>query len=436
MVADVKAENQKATDVKTANRKSATLKQSAISKQSGAAAKKKVKKHLSGPKVEVVAEVPDEIAGGLNYTFITRVGNCLYLSPCGSDGIWKYDMDTGYFGKAYLPDIAGERTGAPVSAVFPYGKYLYMAPAMYPGIIKYDTETEEIVVIDGWVEELERLIDKEYQKEPYFSWAAVQEGHMLYLASSQGDVWMEFDMEKDCWQTRSMNLPGMRFVHMAKDGEWVWLFPYCGEDIALWNCIFGEGRVICTVENKNKERGVAPYLFALDLGDSVAAFPQRETDHILRLPKEIQGNFSGETLVSQETDASLFMGQSKVAKLRGNIPCSPADCSSENRKKYGCGYQFVKQLDNGMILAYEYYDGAFLLLDKSLRQLRKVPCRLAIETVRQQQDVRQKNAQCRGGFSGVLSEGNSIPVMLECFVRQGREDRKEIREHYWKYYNN
>lgn len=397
--------------------------------------KKKGKNHLSGPKVDIVAEVPDEIVGGLNYMFVSRQGNCLYLIPYASDGIWKYDMDRQYFSKTYLPDAVP----GPVSAVFTYNRYLYMAPSAYPGILRYDTETEDIAVIDGWVREMAGLVTEEHEEKPYFFWAAVQEGHMLYMASSKGDIWMEFDMEEETWQLRSMNLPGKRFVHLVKDGDWVWLLPEEGDEIILWNCVSGEKHVVYSLENQNRERGVAPYLFSIDLGDSVAAFPQCETDHILLISKETvreavrreahSPGASGDTF-----KAGPLLGESEVRKLTSGIPCSPQDCPSEHRRKAGCGYEIVKCLESGRILAYEYYEGSFLLLDRELNLLRRFPCRMPIEAVRQQQDVIWKNEQTKCGYSGRMFESGSIPFMLEKFVRRGREDREKVREYYRDYY--
>lgn len=422
----------------------------AKSKTIAEAAKKEGKEHLFGPKVEIVAEVPDEIIRGLNYMYLCRQEDCLYLIPCDSDGIWKCDIKTGYFGKAYLPDFVP----GPVSAVFSYNRYLYMAPSAYPGIVKYDTETEEITIIDGWVRDLDAGVSEECAKEPYFSWAAVQEGHMLYLASSKRDIWMEFDMATDTWRLLPMNLPGQRFVHMVKDGEWVWLLPYVGDEIILWNCVSGEGRTVYKSENQNREPGFSMYLFALDLGDSIAAFPQRRTDHILIIPKSIgrdaltkqAGNAAGQAddmtgfinstanQTENMTNLSGRTGKYSVRKISQGIPCSPRDCSSEYRKNLGCGYEMVKRLDNGLILAYEYYEGTFMLLDGKLNLIRRIPCRLNIETIRRQQDVIWKNAQVRSDYSGRLSDSSSIPVMLENFLRHGRENREEIREHYRKCY--
>ena len=265
---------------------------------------------------------------------------------------------------------------------------------------------------------------------------------MLYMASSQGDIWMEFDMETDTWQLRTMNLPGMRFVHMAKDGEWVWLLPYQGDEIVLWNCVSGEESVIYAEENPNKERGLAPYLFALDVGDDVLVFPQCETDHVLVIPKEgsiaavrcetgspaeglkredtaavrkeepMAESFRGAdtavahkeepaaAVVGRQNGARPLPGKEQIRKVAQRIPCGPRDCPSEYRKKTSYGYEFVKRLESGLILAYEYYEGTFLLLDGKLNLIRRVPCRLDIETVRGQQYATWKNAQTRYGYSG------------------------------------
>ncbi|MCM1219906.1 MAG: hypothetical protein NC548_35995, partial [Lachnospiraceae bacterium] len=116
------------------------------------------------------------------------------------------------------------------------------------------------------------------------------------------------------------------------------------------------------------------------------------------------------------------------------IPCGEEANLSEYQKARKSGYQFVKLLDNGRILAYEYYDGSFLILDRKLRVLSKTPCRLPIEAVRQQEDLMWKMAQIRSGFTGGLSEGNNLPAMMEYFARHGRENREEIRKFHERYY--
>lgn len=409
--------------------------------------RKKGKRHLSGPKVEILAEVPDEIIGGLNYINITKAGNCLYLSPFASDGIWKCDLETGSFHKQYLPGAEASS----ISMTFAYGRFLYMVPRLYPGIVKYDTETEEITVLDGWVDALEARASQECRKEPYFVWAAKQEGHMLYMASSKCDVWMELDMDDDTWSVKPMGLPGRRFLHMVKDGEWVWLLPFCGDEIILWNCRTGESRLAChTVRNEARN---SPYSFGVDMGEKIVAFPQQKTDHLLVMEKPERrvleasggqdsraegvhesGQGAREEAPQDAADGGPAPAGIKTQEVRKGIPCGFDANLTEYQRQRNSGYQFVKKLGGGLILAYEYYDGCFLVFNQKLQMVCKVPCRLPIEAVRQQEDLMWKNAQIRNGFSGGLSEGNNLPAMMEYFVRHGRENREEIRRFHERYY--
>lgn len=416
--------------------------------------KKKVHRHMTGPRVDIIAEVPEEMLGGLNYVNLTKIGDELYLSPYVSDGIWKYDIQNNIFTKRYVPDAIAPCVGF----TFVYGKYLYMTPRMYPGILKYDRETEEIVVLDEWVEELETHAAQGRSTEPYFVWAVKQEGNMLYMASSKCDVWMELDMDSDTWSLKSMGLPGKMFVDMVKDGEWVWLLPFCGDEIILWNCKSGENHLI--YQTINTEPRNVPYSFLLDRGDSVVAFPQQKADHLLVMEKPYpltgEGGHaeSGHGAESQKmepykaesqkteshktepckTAGGLSVDGMKITEVRDGIPCGYGANLTEYQKQLYLGYQFVKRLDSGLILAYEYYDGSFLLLDKELRAIRKIPCRLPIEALRQQNDLIWKYDQYRGEFHGGIHEGFSFPLMMEYFLRHGREDREEIRRHYERDY--
>lgn len=396
--------------------------------------RKRPHRHLAGPKVDIVAEVPDEMIGGLNYIDLTKIGDCLYLSPYASDGVWKYDIKSDIFTKQYLPDAASSCMGA----TFAYGRYLYMVPRMYPGIVKYDTETEEVAILDEWVAALESNVAQGCRKEPYFVWAVKQEGNMLYMASSKCDVWMELNMDNDAWSLKSMGLPGKRFIDMVKNGEWVWLLPFCGDEIILWNCRLGEGRAV--YKTINTEPRNTPYLFALDRGDAIIAFPQQKADSLLVIekPDDLTAELLHKGCGDGAEACAVAEGQPvdwmKITEVRDGIPCGYGANLTEYQKQRNMGYQLVKRLDSGLILAYEYYDGSFLLLDDRLQIVKKVPCRLPIEAVRQQNDLIWKYDQYRGRFHGGIHEGLSIPLMMEYFLRHGREDREEIRRHYERYY--
>lgn len=418
-----------------------------VTNKGGSSVRKKAKRHMSGPRVEVVAEVPDEVFGSLGYLNIVKIENCVYLSPYFSDGIWKCDLDTHYFSKKYLPKA--DKTNIAVTVI--WGKYLYMIPRTYPGIVKYDTETENLVIIDGWIEEMECYVNTECKREPYFIWGVQQEENILYMVSAKCDVWMEFNMDNDSWKLKPMNLQGKKFIHMVKDGDWVWLLPYYGHEIILWNCITNENCKIYDIVNK--ERNNIPYIQALDMGDFIAAFPQQETDCVLVIEKldlmgigdqanigNVQGvenrAVAGELLIMEEKKASKasarLLGGTKIREIKGEVPCGLQVYLSEYLKGRGIGYSFLKKIGNGMILAYEYYDGCFLLFDNRIRLIKKIPCRMSAETIRQQYDIMWNYTQCRSRFKGELNEGWSLPVMMEYFVRHDEEDRENIRKYHRK----
>lgn len=239
---------------------------------------------------------------------------------------------------------------------------------------------------------------------------------MLYMAFFKCDVWLEFDMDSDTWQMKSMNLPGRKFYDMVKKGEWVWLLPYCGDDIILWNCRTCESQTIYAVPTQESMN--VPYQFALDLGDGIAAFPACK-DNLLLI-----------STAPQRSSQKAENGQ--VIEVTDRAPCREKEYLAEYLKQSKVKYQYVKRLKNGRILAYEYMDGAFLILNESLHVLQKINCRIPIEAVRQQQDLTWKQAKCREEFNGILNEVYTLPVMLEYFIRHGQDEQEEIREYYKK----
>lgn len=372
--------------------------------------KKTPKQRISTVQAEIIAEVPETVNGWTYYINITKSGNYLYLTPYDSEGIWRFNLDTRCFSEQFLPDTCF----ASMALTIPYGGYLYLIPGLYPGIVKYNMETEEVQILKDWVEELEHHASPECRKECYFVWAVKQEENMLYMASSKCDVWMEFDMDSDTWQMKSMNLPGRKFIDMVKKGEWVWLLPCCGDEIVLWNCRTCESQTIYTAPTQESQN--IPYQFALDLGDSFAVFPGHK-DNLLLIPTAPQTE-------SQRAD------NGQVIEITDRVPCREKEYLSEYLKQSKVKYQYVKRLKNGRILAYEYLDGAFLILNQNLQVLQKIYSRIPIEAVRQQQDFTWKQIMCREEFNGCLSEGYTLPAMLEYFIRYGQDEREEIRKYY------
>ena len=128
------------------------------------------------------------------------------------------------------------------------------------------------------------------------------------------------------------------------------MLPYYGDEIVLWNCRTCESRTIYTAPTQESRN--VPYQFILDLGDSIAAFPACK-DNLLLIFTALQV-------------ASQRMENEQVVEVTGRAPCREKEYLSEYLMQSKVSYQYVKRLKNGQILAYEYFDGAFLILNEKL----------------------------------------------------------------------
>lgn len=382
-----------------------------IREEKGKKAHKNYSNETEMLQVEIVAEVPDDVSMWFHYANITKAGNHLFLSPYQSEGVWKYNLETKCFREDYLPK--GEF--GYISITFAYEKYLYMLPKLYHGILKYDTETGKIEIIDGWVEELEHYVQQACKNYPYFCNAVKQEENMLYMASSKCDVWMEFNMEDDTWKIFSMCLQGKGFNDMVKKGDWVCLLPFCGEEVMLWNHVTCESRVLYSVSKE--EESDTPYVKGVEVEDGIALFPAC-AEHVLLLPVDFSGGkpVEKEKLAQEIADDKMQCGKKKYL--------------SEFQRRTKTGYEFVKKMTDRQIVVYEYYDGAFLILNEKMQVLKKAYCRLPIEAVNMQEDSILDSLQRKSEHAGILGEGYFLPSMIGFFQRRS-EIRREERKRYY-----
>ena len=160
-----------------------------------------------------------------------------------------------------------------------------------------------------------------------------------------------------------------------------------------------------------------PYQFALDLGDFLAMFSCHK-DNLLMIPTTLQ-------MESKKVE------DRQVVEVTDRAPCREKEYLSEYLKQSEVKYQSVKRLQNGRILVYEYFDGAFLVLNEYLRVLQKIHCRLPIEEVRQQQDLTWKQVKCREEFDGFLNEGYTlcyVGIFYTSWARRAGKKRKYYEE--------
>lgn len=353
---------------------------------------------LSEGKVEVEAEVPEE-GEKIIVSDVVKVGECLYLSPFLSNGIWRYDLKEKMFSKLYLPILESGGMFRGVS----YQRNIYFIPGNCPGIVKYNVETEDVKVIDGWIEEI--LVDKASEAtRPFFGLAVRREENMLYLASDKNDYWMVLNMEDDTWQLQRIGMSPKGFADMEIKGDDVWLIPVGEKGIIHWNRVTKESEaVVAEGETEPTERF---YMFLMGIGGHIVAFPG-SAEHLAVISGEIG---------------------SGVNKVTEGLPCKAEDYISEYIRQQKMGYQFGVRLQGGRVMVYERYGGTLVVLDEELQVLQKVKCRLPFEEVKRSTVVRMEKEMCKDTFAGCVAEEWLFPDMIDAVVSQTERRKYEMRE--------
>lgn len=363
--------------------------------------KKKLTEESDTP-VEIVAEIPEEKDGWLNFIGLKRVGDKLYLLPYNADGIWIYDLAEGTFEKIYLEN------GALTNVTFAeqWEKYLYLFPRSYEGIIKLDTETGSITVQRDWIMELNALCAEKDLMEPYFVWSIKREEDSVHLLSSRGNVYMCYELGTDKWEMKKLGESNGKSCAMEKQGYIIWSVPSHGEDVVKYNLGQDTEEILCHIPAK--ETTNIPFASLLDIGDVLYALPLQE-NQILQIDKK--------------TDA--------VTVYRGKLPYREVDFQSEYLRQRKTGYQLAQKLSDGKFLLYQQYDGAFLVVDKNLAVCKRIPCRMPYEAMKQRYRAMFEHTFARGGYYGNVHESYSLPVMIDYFVAHAFDNQEKIKECYW-----
>lgn len=345
------------------------------------------KMNLKLGELEEIIDIPDEVDCIQNFIEVKQNKDILYLIPHISDGIWEYDLCRKCFRKIYFPNS----TFYNVVKAVKYQHYLYMAPGDYPGILSYNMKTGEIIVYDSWVTELERYILPQNLGKSYFSKAIRQSGNMLYMASSQGDVWLEFNMDDGEAVVRPMQMKGFSTTDMETEGEECWLAELWNGQVVKWNKNTAQAKVLYSIP-KQELYGIAFSRLHIQ-GEYVYVYPLMHTE-ILQIHKT-------KNIVRHINIAEVFAASEPVTPYL---------------REYNVCFEWLEELDNGIIVAYEKYDGSFVFLDYEMKLLHKVSCRLPYERVMQKYRDIWRHAFIKDNGQLALSEEWSFPVELDYFL--------------------
>jgi hypothetical protein len=125
---------------------------------------------------------------------------------------------------------------------FSHGEFFYLLGVSYPGIVRINCNTLETIVIDDWIDNFERMVEKDY-------WGYISIGHyvsegkaILPLACVPGFLFL--DLTTNATDLQQVNIP-------YKDG----MYGLSGDDNSgLWLTGVGENsNIICNIANGAKK---------------------------------------------------------------------------------------------------------------------------------------------------------------------------------------
>lgn len=225
---------------------------------------------------------------------------------------------------------------------------------------------------------------------------------MLHMASSKAGVIMHFDMETGTYQLEETGIPDGKFIDMEWRGGKPFLLPYkrsivysCGSSQNGWNAVY---------EAEECETPNIPYERCIQIEEKTVAFP-RQADHILTMDED----------------------NGQVRERRDVVCCGREAYQSEYMREYKAGYTVVKKMDNGPLLLYELYTGAFHLLDERLHVIKRISCRLPYSDVMScYKRLCAGNRKKWKSFNSV-GEWYPLPVMLE-YLKSVCRDEEFLKE--------
>jgi len=115
-----------------------------------------------------------------------------------------------------------------------YENYIFFTPGFSPAIVRFNISTGEVKYFDEWLKHFTRL--KETEIGGYFGLPCLIDDS-IWLASTQRNVLLEFDIKKNIFNIHTVGDKEYRFAHLCFDGESLWITPFYDSKTPLikWN---------------------------------------------------------------------------------------------------------------------------------------------------------------------------------------------------------
>lgn len=170
----------------------------------------------------------------MEYRCLQDCGEQLILPPYKGEDILVFYKKDRKLEHVFIGNLREKKEEAKYyKGVVTYGQFLYFIGEVESSILKYDCNTREVKVLNGWKEQYL----KEFGKLPsvyYHKGEICRVENSFWVALSEPDMVMEYDMETDTARFYQVGDAGEQYVTISYDGSDFWL---SGDQIHIvcWN---------------------------------------------------------------------------------------------------------------------------------------------------------------------------------------------------------
>lgn len=231
---------------------------------------------------------------------ICQYKNLLIFAPLSAEQIAIYRMDTSEFISIPLQEpqkltksqmqpstVQGEFLNVPyykyrkflVCAA--YNGYAFLFPCTYPAVIKIHLETFEIEYLYEPITELQKIIK---HPQSYYFRKGEQQGNIITLWYVAANAFVEFNMDTCQFKICGFVNDNETYVETVCDDTDYWLFPKdIDGKVKRISKEFQKNSFIDLSEGDIFEK--LPYLYAVDAGNDIYAFPST-AKHVIKIGKK------------------------------------------------------------------------------------------------------------------------------------------------------
>lgn len=198
-----------------------------------------VKCNVESDKAEAVAAfrfMYEGIGGKLGYWFVDKYRNKLFINLTAESNIRILDTDSLRWEKIEIDEDRGQlsREDMKFWTSFCHAGYYWKVGFSYPGILKIDIETNEVIYLNNWIEELKRLCNLT-ELDIYFGYGYSIRDNYVFLPVYCRPIIMKMDMSTFRCEFYEYPIKYKGFRVLSGDSNDIWAETISGEIVRIDN---------------------------------------------------------------------------------------------------------------------------------------------------------------------------------------------------------